>query len=139
MDGWTAASAYVPPKERRGLVLIDPPFEAADDFTRLAAALSEAWRKWATGIYLLWYPIKDRSGPDGLAKRLAKLRIGKILRAEVLVTRPTDPSRLNGCGLIIVNPPWKLEAELAVLLPALVACLQQGSGSFRLEWLARES
>jgi 23S rRNA (adenine2030-N6)-methyltransferase len=139
MDGWTAASAYVPPKERRGLVLIDPPFEAADDFIRLAAVLAEAQRKWATGIYLLWYPIKDRSGPDGLAKRLAKLGISKILRAEVLVTRPTDPNRLNGCGLIIVNPPWKLEAELAGLLPVLAACLQQGSGSFRLDWLARES
>ncbi len=139
MDGWIALSAYVPPKERRGLVLVDPPFEAADDFARLAAAFAEAQRKWATGIYLLWYPIKDRSGPDALAKRLARLGIAKILRVELTVARPTDPSRLNGCGLIIVNPPWTLEGELAVLLPALAACLGQGKGGFRLDWLAREN
>ena len=67
IDGWTALSAYLPPKERRGLVLIDPPYEAPDEFARLAEALKQAQRKWASGIYLLWYPIKDRSGPDVLA------------------------------------------------------------------------
>lgn len=138
IDGWIALSAYVPPKERRGLVLIDPPFEAADEFARLGEALAEAHRKWATGIYLLWYPIKDRSGPDALAKRLKRLGIGKILRAEVTLTKQPDPNRLNGCGLIIVNPPWKLEGELTVLLPALADCLSQRKGGFRLDWLAGE-
>jgi 23S rRNA (adenine2030-N6)-methyltransferase len=139
IDGWTALTAYVPPKERRGLVLIDPPFEAADDFARMPAALAEAQRKWATGIYLLWYPIKDRGGPDKLAKRLARMGIAKILRAELTLPPPPDPGRLNGCGLIVVNPPWTLEADLAILLPALAACLGQGKGGFRLDWLARES
>jgi 23S rRNA (adenine2030-N6)-methyltransferase len=139
IDGWTALAAYVPPKERRGLVLIDPPFEAADDFARLPAALAEAQRKWATGIYLVWYPIKDRGGPDALARRLTRLGIAKILRAELTVSHPPDPSRLNGCGLIVVNPPWTLESELAILLPALSACLGQGQGGFRLDWIARES
>jgi 23S rRNA (adenine2030-N6)-methyltransferase len=139
MDGWTALSAYVPPKERRGLVLVDPPFEAADDFTRLAAALAEAQRKWATGIYLLWYPIKDRSGPDRLAKRVARLGIAKILRAELTLSPRPDADRLNGCGLIVVNPPWTLEGELTVLLPALAAALGLGKGGFRLDWLAQET
>src|SRR5580704_6989195 len=70
LDGWTALGAYVPPKERRGVVLVDPPFEEAADFTRLASALAAAHRKWPTGIYLLWYPIKERDAPDALARRL---------------------------------------------------------------------
>ncbi len=138
IDGWTALSAYLPPKERRGLVLIDPPFEAPDEFTRLAEAVGQAQRKWTPGIYLLWYPIKDRSGPDILAKRLKRLGIAKILRAEVSMSKRPDPNRLNASGLIIINPPWKLEQELASLLPVLVDCLSQGQGSFRLDWLAGE-
>jgi 23S rRNA (adenine2030-N6)-methyltransferase len=138
IDGWTALSAYLPPKERRGLVLIDPPYEAPDEFTRLAEAFAEARRKWASGIYLLWYPIKDRSGPDALAKRLKALRIGKVLRAEITLAPVPAADRLLGTGLIVVNPPWTLERELAVLLPALAGCLAPGQGGFRLDWLARE-
>ena len=83
IDGWMALNAYVPPPERRGVVLIDPPFEAADDFARLAQALEGAHRKWATGIFLLWYPIKGRQDPDALARRLQRSAIPKVLRAEV--------------------------------------------------------
>ena len=129
----------MPPPERRGLVLIDPPFEEVDDFQRLAHGLAEAHRKWATGIYVLWYPIKDRGEPDALAKRLRRLRHPKMLRAELTVAPLSDPTRLNGCGLILVNPPWTLESELAVLLPALAGLLgRAGKGAFRLDWLARE-
>jgi 23S rRNA (adenine2030-N6)-methyltransferase len=138
IDGWAALPAYIPPKERRGLVLIDPPYEAPDEFARLAEAFAQAQRKWASGIYLLWYPIKDRAGPDALAKQLKALRIGKILRAELTIARVPAADRLIGSGLIIVNPPWTLERELAVLLPALAGCLSPGEGGFRLDWLARE-
>src|SRR6266851_1076943 len=106
IDGWTAANAYVPPKERRGLVLIDPPFEDADDFTRLGNALEAAYRKWASGIYLLWYPLKERQGADALADRLRRSGIGKILRVEINLPMPCNLDRLSACGLIIVNPPW---------------------------------
>ena len=118
-DGWTALSAYVPPPERRGLVLVDPPFEEDADFHRLSHGLAAAHRKWATGIYLLWYPIKDRGEPDALAKRLRRLGLPKLLRAELTVAALSDASRLNGCGLILANPPWRLAGELAILLPAL--------------------
>jgi len=143
IDGWTATSAYVPPKERRGLVLIDPPFERDDDFRQLSQALAAAHRKWATGIYALWYPIKDRGEPDAFAKRLRKLGIAKILRVELVVAPMTDASRLNGCGMILVNPPWRLEAELSGLLPALSAILaQRGKNhpreAYRLDWLTGE-
>ena len=140
VDGWTALTAYVPPTERRGLVLVDPPFEEVSDFRRLAQGLAAAHRKWATGIYMLWYPIKDRGEPDALAKRLRRLAIPKTLRVELTVHPLSDPSRLNGCGLILVNPPWTLAGELAILLPALAQILgRAGKGSFRMDWLAGET
>ncbi len=136
IDGWTALSAYVPSVERRGLVLVDPPFERDSDFRRLSQGLAEAHRKWATGIYMLWYPIKDRGEPDALAKRLRRLGLDKTLRAELIVAPMSDPRRLNGSGLILVNPPWRLADELAILLPALVKTLGRGGkGAFRLDWL----
>jgi 23S rRNA (adenine2030-N6)-methyltransferase len=139
IDGWTALGAYVPPKERRGLVLIDPPFEQDADFSLLGRGTAAALRKWATGSYLLWYPIKDRSGPDALAKSLRRIGSAKILRAELNVGPLSDPTRLNGCGLILINPPWTLENELAVLLPALVGILgRSAKAGFRLDWLVRE-
>ncbi len=138
IDGWTALSAYVPPPERRGLVLVDPPFEEDADFHRLSHGLAAAHRKWATGIYALWYPVKDRGEPDALAKRLRRSGIGKMLRVELNVAPLSDPARLNGCGLILVNPPWTLENELSLLLPALADILGRDKGRFRLDWLTGE-
>jgi 23S rRNA (adenine2030-N6)-methyltransferase len=136
VDGWTALKAYVPPKERRGVVLVDPPFEADNDFSRLASGLAAAHRKWATGIYALWYPIKGSREPEILAKRLRRLALAKALRAEILVAPLSDPTRLNGAGLIVVNPPWTLENELCALLPALADILgREGKGRFRLDRL----
>jgi 23S rRNA (adenine2030-N6)-methyltransferase len=139
VDGWTALAAYLPPKERRGLVLVDPPFEQDSDFFRLSRALAAAHRKWSTGIYALWYPIKGRGEPDALAKRLRRLGVARILRAELTVAPLADPTRLNGSGLILVNPPWPLESELSALLPALAGLLGRGGkGGFKLDWLAGE-
>jgi 23S rRNA (adenine2030-N6)-methyltransferase len=141
IDGWTALSAYVPPPERRGLVLVDPPFEEDADFHRLSHMLGLAYRKWATGIYALWYPIKGRGEADALAKRLSRLGIAKVLRAELIVSPVSNSTRLNGSGLILVNPPWTLQTELAALLPALVPVLerQPKGGGFKLDWLAGET
>jgi 23S rRNA (adenine2030-N6)-methyltransferase len=139
IDGWTALNAYVPPKERRGLVLIDPPFEDAGDFSRLGQGLEAAHHKWANGTYLLWYPIKAREQPDALARRLRRSGIGKILRAEVGIAPLDEPSRLSGCGLIVVNPPWTLEPELQILLPALAAVLADPDrGSARIDRISGE-
>ena len=139
IDGWTALNAYVPPKERRGLVLIDPPFEDAGDFPRLAQSLEAAHRKWASGSYLLWYPIKERAAPDALARRLRRGGIPRILRAELSVAPPREPNRLGACGLIAVNPPWTLASELQILLPELAATLSgEGAGTHRVDWLTGE-
>ena len=134
IDGWVALNAYVPPPERRGLMLIDPPFERDDEFTRLTQALEAAHRKWPSGIYLLWYPIKVRQEPDALARRLRRSAISKILRAEVAFAPPSAPGRLSGCGLITVNPPWTLEGELVAMLPELARIF---AGSCRVDWLSR--
>lgn len=134
LDGWMAISANIPPKERRGLVLIDPPYEDVADFARLFGVLEAAHRKWPTGIYLLWYPIKDRGAPDALARRLRRLGTSKILRCEIMLGRPRAEEGLVGSGLIMVNPPYPLEADLRAMLPALDRLLAP-KGGHRLDWL----
>jgi 23S rRNA (adenine2030-N6)-methyltransferase len=138
IDGWTALNAYVPPPERRGLVLVDPPFEKDDEFARLARGLEAAHRKWANGTFMLWYPIKDRAEPDALARRLRRSGVPKILRTEINVAAGRDDNRLTGGGLVVVNPPWTLESDLATLLPDLAAILSGGGGGYRTDWLTGE-
>lgn len=138
VDGWTALKAYLPPKERRGAVLIDPAFEQPDEFRRLADGLQEACRRWATGIYLLWYPIKDREEVRLFERRIAGLQIPKILHVEFDVGAQTKNEALHACALAIVNPPWPLEDELKSIFPALVRAIGNANGAkFRLDWLAR--
>jgi 23S rRNA (adenine2030-N6)-methyltransferase len=137
IDGWIALGAYVPPKERRGLVLVDPPFEQTDDFTRLSNELAVAHRKWPTGIYLLWYPIKDRDAPDALARRLRKLAVPNMLRSELMLGSPRPDGGLIGSGLILVNPPYQLDAELRTRLPELGRIFSSRAAS-HLDWLVQE-
>jgi 23S rRNA (adenine2030-N6)-methyltransferase len=134
IDGWTALNAYVPPPERRGVVLIDPPFEATDEFSRLAQALEAAHHKWATGIFVLWYPLKGRQDSDMLARNLRRSAIPKVLRAEVDFAVQRKPEGLAGCGLIVVNPPWLLAGELEILLPFFAKLF---AGDSRVDWIAR--
>jgi 23S rRNA (adenine2030-N6)-methyltransferase len=139
IDGWTALSAYVPPVERRGAVLVDPPFEQPGELDRLAEGLADAYRKWTTGTYLLWYPIKNPREIDAFARKITKLAIPKVLRIEAMVHEPRDIDRLNGTGLIAVNPPWMLESELSMLLPPLASAMaDNGRSGFRVDWLTRE-
>src|SRR5438094_4972035 len=97
-------------------------------FARLAPALAAAHRKWASGTYLAWYPIKERSAPDALARRLRASGMAKILRAELSLGAAREPGRLSACGLIVINPPWTLAGELATMLPELAAVLSGASG-----------
>lgn len=139
IDGWTALRAFLPPPERRGLVLVDPPFEEGDDFRRFEAGLTDAHRRWATGIFLFWYPIKEALAVEDFARRLRRLRIPKILRVELAVSaRPSE--RLAACGMIVVNPPWGLADDLGTLLPYLSRTLDlDGTGRYRMVWLAGEA
>jgi 23S rRNA (adenine2030-N6)-methyltransferase len=139
IDGWTALTAYVPPKERRGLVLVDPPFEQPQELSRLAQGLAAAHRKWPTGCYLLWYPIKDAAEITSFVRKLSRLGIGKMLRIELFPEISTDDKGLRGSGLITVNPPWRLHQELEMLLPALGGILSRAAACrTTLSWLVRE-
>ena len=139
LDGWVALPAFVPPNERRGLVLIDPPFEAKDEFERLADRFAAAFAKWPTGIYVLWYPAKSRRAADELAGRVAEIAgttrpAGKCMRLEFSVAPQTAGSALASTGLLIINPPFPLQSELKIILPELEKPLGQGGAArFRLE------
>ena len=139
LDGWVALPAFVPPNERRGLVLIDPPYEQKDEFERLAAGFAEAFVKWPTGSYLLWYPVKSRRATDSLARHVTEVAgagtpPGKCLRLEFSVAPQTAGAALASAGLLIVNPPYTLMGELRAILPELEKPLGRGgAGRFRLE------
>jgi 23S rRNA (adenine2030-N6)-methyltransferase len=140
VDGWTALNAYLPPKERRGLVLIDPPFEQEEEYSRLSQGLAAAHRKWPTGHYLVWYPIKNTSEGAAFVQKLTRSRIAKMLRVELIVASSAAETGLRGSGLIAVNPPWTLHEELKVLLPTLARLLSRGAACTTTnEWIAGES
>jgi 23S rRNA (adenine2030-N6)-methyltransferase len=139
IDAYVALKAHLPPKEKRGLVLIDPPFEQPDEFARMAEGLAAAHRRWPTGIYALWYPIKERAAVWRFQESVEKTGIAKILLAE-LTWHPEDTHlRLNGSGLLIVNPPWRLDETLKEALGALHAVLPTTGGGASVSWLTPES
>ncbi|WP_299864659.1 23S rRNA (adenine(2030)-N(6))-methyltransferase RlmJ [uncultured Hoeflea sp.] len=129
LDGWLALGAHLPPKERRGLVLIDPPFEQKGEFDRMVDGLARATRRFATGTYMLWHPIKADSPLEAFDAKLAALGRPRTLTVRLLVRDNKSTPGLNGSGLVIVNPPFTLEAELSAVLPELAALLAQGPGA----------
>lgn len=135
-DGWEALGALLPPAERRGLVLIDPPFEQPDEFATLAAGLGRAHARFATGTLAAWYPIKHRALVRGFHAALREAGIPDIVAVELLRHEPADPGRLNGSGLVVVNPPWRFEQEAAPILAALARGFGGPGGS--IERLADE-
>jgi 23S rRNA (adenine2030-N6)-methyltransferase len=136
LDGWVALRALLPPKERRGIVLIDPPFEEEGELARCAEGLVQGLQRFASGVFMVWYPIKDPKPVARFHDGLRQQAIPKLLTAELMIRRPSDPQRLNGCGLVIANPPYSLLPELNVILPTLVSRLGNEAGArHRLEWL----
>jgi 23S rRNA (adenine2030-N6)-methyltransferase len=139
LDGWLALGAQLPPKERRGLVLIDPPFEQPGEFERMADALGKAYRRWPSGIFALWYPVKKGQEVAAFRERLKQAGIPKILDFSFAIRRPSPEPQLDGCGMAIVNPPYALEAEMKALFPALHALLAEDPrAAWAVEWLAGE-
>lgn len=138
LDGYTALKAYVPPKERRGVVLVDPPFEQPDEFTRLIETLQTAHAKWPSGTYALWYPVKGGGQVPRFHGALAGAGLGDVLLTELTITAPDPGNRLTGTGMIFINPPWLLADQATALLPWLSAVLGRDRGAgWRVEWLSR--
>lgn len=141
LDGYVGLGGFTPPKEKRGLVLIDPPFERTDEFEALFAAFETAYRKWPTGIYALWYPVKDAAKARSFCASFAKHDIRRALRLSLRVGGEGTGERagLRETGLVIVNPPFVLAEEAGVLLPFLASRLAQGAGAgHEIEWLTGE-
>jgi 23S rRNA (adenine2030-N6)-methyltransferase len=133
-DAYEGLNALVPPPERRGLVLIDPPYEKPDEEEALAKALIRAHRKWATGVFMAWYPIKSARPFEHLKQTLADAAIPGVLVAE-LTLAPADEVKLVGGGLVIINPPWKLDEQLTALTGDLKVALRAHRGRASVEWL----
>ena len=142
-DGYDALKARLPPRHgelryARGLVLIDPPYEAQEaEFDRIVPALTERLRRWPQGVFALWYPIKLRHTLARPLRRLSALPAKAMLRAELLVRRADSPLRLNGSGMLVFNPPWGLEPMLAEVLPVLGRLLGEPRGDWTLDWPRR--
>jgi 23S rRNA (adenine2030-N6)-methyltransferase len=138
-DGYAALKTYLPPRENRGLVLIDPPFEADQEFAKVEQALRFGLKRWPTGVFCAWYPIKAGQERARLHDALKRSELRKLLILE-LAMRPSDsPLGLNGSGLIVANPPWQFDVEMQNVMSELERLLAtQAPGESRVEWLAGE-
>ena len=137
-DGYEALGAFLPPPEKRALVLIDPPFERADEFSAAASALAKAWKKFPGGVYVLWYPIKHRAPIRDFFEALKRCGIRDVIAAEFLRRPDKDPAKLNGAGLAIINPPYGFEDDAAPILAACVAAFGEAGASAGMERVIHE-
>jgi 23S rRNA (adenine2030-N6)-methyltransferase len=134
-DGYALLQKIVPPREKRGLVLIDPPFEADDEFETLAHAIIATHVKWPTGVYMIWHPLKDEAAVDRFHAELLNARVGRMLR--IMLDIGATEEGLRACGVVVINPPWTLEEEWREPLTWLARMLARGPGAAaQMEWLA---
>jgi 23S rRNA (adenine2030-N6)-methyltransferase len=140
-NGYEALKSLIPPQEKRGLVLIDPPYEAQEsEYRVIEKALKQALLRWPTGVYAIWYPIKLRSQVQPFLRWLQHSGVRRVLRAELLVRPDDSPLRLNGSGMVILNAPWKLDDALREPMQAMARLLsQEKPAQWRLDWLVQET
>ena len=134
-DGYEAMGAFLPPPEKRGLVFIDPPYERADEFEWLVKKVTETHRRWPTGIYMIWYPLKDRPAIWKFHEALACSGLKNILYTEFFYEQEINVQSLNGSGLIFVNPPWQLDKQISVLFSALQESMGLPDAKTAVKWL----
>lgn len=138
-DGYAGLKALLPPKERRGLVLIDPPYESDKEFEQVVDGLRMAYARWDSGMYALWYPIKSRPPVERFHRMLIATGIRKTLLVEFSLYPEDTAFRLNGCGMMVINPPWQLDETLGTVLPVLLERLRQHpAGRSTVAWLTPE-
>lgn len=130
LDGWLALGAHLPPKEKRGMVLVDPPFEQEGEFERLVSGLAKAHKRWPGGTYALWYPIKNRKAVAAFREALKETGIPKMLDIAFEIRKPSAEATFDGSGMIVVNPPYVLEDEMKIILPALTKVLAEEKGAY---------
>ena len=138
-DGYKVLKAMLPPPERRGLVLIDPPFEAQDEFARIAEAVGEGLRRLPGAVFAIWYPLTERARVDAFYAELLTLKLPPTLELELTVVGERSPLKMKGCGLVVISPPWQFEDEARRILEWLAGALaQEPGGAARCRWLMAE-
>lgn len=138
-DGFQQVKATLPPKERRGLVLIDPPYELKEDYDLVVKTIEEGYKRFATGVYAIWYPVVLRQQTKRMIKGLDATGIRKILQIELAVRPDSDQRGMTASGMIVINPPWTLEKQMKSILPYLSTALApQGTGSWSVNWITPE-
>lgn len=138
-DGFQQLKATLPPKERRGLVLLDPPYELKEDYDLVVRAVEEGYKRFATGIYAVWYPVVLRRQTKRIVSGLENSSIRKILQIELAVRPDSDQRGMTASGMIVINPPWTLETQMKRILPYLTQVLvPEGTGSWQVNWITPE-
>lgn len=138
-NGFQQLKAALPPKEKRGLVLIDPPYELKDDYELVVKAIVEGYKRFATGVYAIWYPVVLRQHTKRIVKGLEATGIRKILQIELAVRPDSDQRGMTASGMIVINPPWQLEGQMKKILPYLTEVLvPEGTGSWKVDWITPE-
>lgn len=138
-NGFQQLKAALPPKEKRGLVLIDPPYELKEDYELVVKAIIEGYKRFATGVYAIWYPVVLRQHSKRIVRGLIETGIRKILQIELAVRPDSDQRGMTASGMIVINPPWQLEAQMKSVLPYLTLVLvPEGTGSWSVEWITPE-
>ncbi|WP_441257238.1 23S rRNA (adenine(2030)-N(6))-methyltransferase RlmJ [Vibrio sp. Vf1514] len=137
-DGFARLKASLPPKERRGLVLIDPPYELAKEYRDVVQAIAQSYKRWATGIYAIWYPVVNRCDIEDMIEGLQGLGIRKILQIELGVSPDTNERGMTASGMIVINPPWKLESQMQSILPFLKEVIAPATGHYKVDWIVPE-
>ena len=139
IDGYAALRAMLPPPERRAVVLIDPPFEAQDEFLQIAGALKEGLTRFPSGVFAVWYPLTIRARVDEFFGALRRLSPPPIVAFELSIAGESSHARMKGCGLLVINQPWQFDGEAMPLLNHLARIVaQEPGGGARLEWIERE-
>lgn len=129
IDAWLALGSFLPPKERRGLVLIDPAYEVESEFDRLLEGIQRGWKRWQTGIYAMWYPIKNRRVINRLIKEMESFGIRNVLSLELGAGQIREDKPMSSSGMLVINPPWTLKADMDTALPWLCERLSRGPGA----------
>ncbi|TNH05139.1 23S rRNA (adenine(2030)-N(6))-methyltransferase RlmJ [Testudinibacter sp. TR-2022] len=138
-NGYQQLKAVLPPKERRGLVLIDPPYELKEDYDLVVQAIEEGYKRFATGTYAIWYPVVLRQHVKRIVRGLEQSGIRKILQIELALRPDSDQRGMTASGMIVINPPWTLEGEMKAILPYLSKTLvPENTGSWKVEWITPE-
>lgn len=138
-DGFQQLKAVLPPKERRGFILIDPPYELKEDYQLVVDAIVEGYKRFATGTYAIWYPVVLRQQIKKIVRALEETQIRKILQIELGIRPDTAQRGMTASGMIVINPPWKLEAQMKAILPYLTNVLApEGTGHWDLHWITPE-